>query len=281
MKQLFALLVVLLLLAACSQEQAPSEPVADATAVEAEATEAVAEEAVDAAAEATEETQEVVEESAAVEEEAEDEPIVLAMADTNEAPREWKFKEGTHYARLVPTQPTVGGAGKIEVSEIFNYSCPHCYDLDPVLNKWAAELPPEARFVRIPGMFNRVAEMHAQMYYTAELLAADGTLPDLYQFHSTVFDEFHRRGNRLVSVDSIERLFARFGVSADDFNKTWSSFPVNQRLRVAADLGRRYGVALTGVPVIIVNGKYRVPNVANKQELLDIIEELLAREGLR
>jgi thiol:disulfide interchange protein DsbA len=281
MKQLFALFVVMLTLAACSQEQEPGEPVADEAAVEAEATGTVAEEAVDAAEEVTKETQEVVEESAAVEEEAGDEAIVLAIADTSEPAREWKFKEGTHYARLVPTQPTVGGAGKIEVSEVFNYTCPHCYDLDPILNKWVADLPPEVRFVRIPGMFNRVAELHAQMYYTAELLAADGTLPDMGQFHSTVFDEFHRRGNRLLAVDSIERLFARFGVSADDFNKTWNSFPVNQKMRVAADLGRRYGVALTGVPVIIINGKYRVPNVSNKQELLDIIEELLAREGLR
>ena len=113
------------------------------------------------------------------------------------------------------------------------------------------------------------------MYYTAELLAADGTLQEFDRFHGAVFDEFHRRGNRLVSVDSIERLFGRFGVSADDFNKAWNSFPVNQKIRVAADLGRRYGAA--SVPMIIVNGKYRVPN---SRDLLDIIDELLAREGL-
>ena len=279
MKQLFALLVVMLALAACSQEQEPSEPVTDAAPVEAEATDTVADEAVDAAEEATEETQEVVEESAAVEEETGDEAIVLAMADTDEAPREWKFKEGTHYFRLVPTQPTMGGTDKIEVSEVFMYTCPHCYDLDPVLQKWSDELPPEVRFVRIPGIFNRAAQVHGQMYYTAEVLAANGTLKEFDRFHSTVFDEFHRRGNRLVSVDSIERLFARFGVSAEDFDKTWNSFPVNQKLRVAADLGRRYGAAT--VPMLIVNGKYRVPNVPDSRELLDIIEELLAREGLR
>jgi thiol:disulfide interchange protein DsbA len=276
MKQLFALLVVMLALAACSQEQEPGEPVADEAAVEAEATGTVAEEAVDAAEEVAEETQEVVEESAAVEEEAGDEAIVLAMADTNEAPREWKFKEGTDYFRLVPTQPTVGGAGKIEVSELFMYSCPHCFDLDPILHKWATELPSDVRFVRIPAIFNRAAQIHAQMYYTAELLAANGALPEFDRFHSTVFDEFHRRGNRLVSVDSIERLFARFGVSADDFNKTWNSFPVNQKIRVAADLSRRYGAP--SVPTLIVNGKYRVPN---SRDLLEIIDELLAREGLR
>lgn len=275
MKQLFALLVVILVLAACSQEQDVSEPVVDESAVETEATEPAGEVA-EAVEEAVGEAQEVVEESAAVEEEPADEAIVLAMADTTDAPREWKFKEGTDYFRLVPTQPTVGGAGKIEVGELFLYSCGHCFNLDPILHEWAAQLPPEVRFVRIPAIFNRAAQVHAQLYYTAELLAADGTLPDFDSFHSTVFEEFHRRGNRLVSVDAIERLFARFGVSADDFNKAWSSFPVNQKIRVAADLGRRYGAA--SVPTLIVNGKYRVPNT---RDVLEVIEELLVREGLR
>jgi thiol:disulfide interchange protein DsbA len=276
MKPLFALLVVFIALAACSQEQDVSEPVVDEAAVENEAVEPAAGEVAEAVDEAAEETQEVVVESAAVEEEPADEAIVLAMADTAAEPREWQFKEGTDYFRLMPTQPTVGGAGKIEVGELFLYSCGHCYNLDPILHKWAADLPPEVRFVRIPAIFNRAAQVHAQLYYTAELLAADGTLPDFDSFHSAVFEEFHRRGNRLVSVDAIERLFARFGVSADDFNKAWSSFPVNQKIRVAADLGRRYGAA--SVPTLIVNGKYRVPNT---NKVLEIIDELLIREGLR
>jgi protein dithiol oxidoreductase (disulfide-forming) len=276
MKQLFALLVVMLALAACGQEEQTREPVAEQAPVEAESPDSAAEEVAETGDETAEETQEVVEESAAVEETSEDETIILAMADTEAAPREWKFKEGQDYFRLVPTQPTVGGPDKIEVGELFMYSCPHCRNLDPILSKWAAELPPEVRFVRIPAIFNRAAQLHAQMFYTAELLASNGSLPDFDQFHSTVFEEFHQRGNRLMSVDAIERLFARFGVSADDFNKTWNSFPVNQKIRVAADLGRRYGS--TSVPSVIVNGKYRVPNTRN---VLDVIDELLVREGLR
>ena len=69
----------------------------------------------------------MVEESAAEEEpQVEDQPIILAQADEASvalAEQDWKFSEGTHYARLVPTQPTVGGADKVEVVEIFWYSC--------------------------------------------------------------------------------------------------------------------------------------------------------------
>ena len=48
------------------------------------------------------------------------------------------------------------------------------------------------------------------------------------------------------------------------------------QIRVAADLGRRYGAA--SVPTVIVNGKYRVPNTRN---VLEVIDELLVREGMR
>ncbi len=275
MKHLIALLVVLVALAACGKQEQAQEPAAEQAPVAAETPDSTIE-GTEPVAETTDETLEVVEESAAVEEEAGDEAIVLAMADTDAPARDWKYKEGQHYDRLVPAQPTVGGADKIEVTELFMYSCPHCFTLDPTLHAWAAELPPEVRFVRVPAIFNRAAQLHAQMFYTAELLAANGTLPDFDQFHTAVFNEFHRRNNRLVSVDAIERLFARFGVSGEDFEKTWNSFPVNQKIRVAGDLGRRYNAS--SVPTIVVNGKYRV---ANQQELLEIIEELLAREGLR
>lgn len=277
MKHLFTLFIVLFALSACGNKEEPQEPAAadEAAAVEAPA-KSVDEAATPAAEGGQEDTLQVVEESAAVEVADEDEAIVLAMADTDESPRDWKFKEGQHYERLVPTQPTVGSADKIEVAEVFQYTCPHCFTLDPTLSQWADELDPDARFVRIPAVFNRAAQVHAQMFYTAELLASNGTLEDFGQFHTAAFNEIHRRGNRLVSVDAIERLFARFGVSGEDFSKSWNSFPVNQKLRVGGDLVRRYNVA--SVPTIVVNGKYRVSNQAN---LTEIIDELLIREGLR
>ena len=106
-------------------------------------------------------------------------------------------------------------------------------------------------------------------------------LQDPAAFHQMVFDEFHSRGNRLSSPESIQRLFARAGVSEDDFNRTWNSFEVNQALRVAADLARRYGI--TSVPAIVVNGKYRtnVGNAGGYNELNELIDELTDREGLR
>jgi thiol:disulfide interchange protein DsbA len=281
MKHLFWVAAALFALAACSKEE-PSAPVEDAAAVEAPAPEAVADEAAtEETEEAAAETLEVVEESASEEAEPENEPIVLAVADTEVEAREWKYKEGQHYFRLMPTQPTVGGADKIEVAETFMYSCPHCFTLEPYIQKWLETKDPGVRFVRIPAVFNRLAMMHAQTYYTAELLEKNGMIADLAAFNNAAFIEYHNRGNRLTRIEAIQKLFERFNVSAEEFDKAWNSFPVNQKMRVGADLARRYGI--TSVPTIVVNGKYRTSaaDAGGYDQLLELIDELTVREGLR
>lgn len=223
----------------------------------------------------------VVEESSGDAAVAEDAPLLLAQAATSTEQREWQFKEGQHFHRLVPTQPTVGGTDKVEVAEIFWYGCAHCNDFEPFINGWAAKKPANSRFVRIPAMWNPLVKLHAQLFYTEEVLAKNGKLANPDVFHAAVFTEYHQRNNRLTSEDAIATLFARFGVSDEDFRSTWSSFEVAQKLKVAEDLGRRYGI--TGVPAVVVNGKYRTggAEAGSYPRLLDVINELVARESIR
>lgn len=273
--------VVSFAFAACSSEE-PSAPEA--------IVEEVAPETPALEVDADDEAQpELVEESAAEPDETqvEDQPILLARdtesVSTASAPRVWKFSEGKHYHRLVPTQPTVGGADKIEVAEVFWYGCPHCLTFEPAINGWAENVPANARFIRIPAVWNPLAKLHGRLYYTKEVLARNDKLADVKAFHAAVFTEFHRKGNHLTSEDSIQKLFERFGVSKDDFFNTWNSFEVDQKVRVANDLVRRYNV--TGVPAMVINGKYRSgagPDGAGSiATLLEVIDELIERETVR
>jgi thiol:disulfide interchange protein DsbA len=281
MKRLsFLAVLVSITLAGCGGGEAPvTEEPAAATPQQAPGT--AAPEA--PAAAAGEEAQSVmVEESAAEEEEqAADQPIVLAQAESAEEQRDWKYTEGRHYARMVPTQPTVGGADKVEVAEIFWYGCNHCNDFEPFINRWKETISPNARFVRIPAVWNPLVKLHAQLYYTEEVLAKNGKLADPETFHAAVFAEYHRRGNRLASVDAIQAIFEKHGVSAEDFESTWNSFEVAQKIRVAEDLTRRY--AVTGVPTVVVNGKYRTGagEAGGYPQLLELIDELIERESIR
>ena len=268
---------IALLLAACSADEPAQAPADTPTAAEQQPvdTPVAAPEPAD-----TGEAPQVVEESAA-EPEPEEQSIMLAQAEMPAQTQSWKFSEGKDYERMVPTQPTVGGADKVEVAEFFWYGCPHCNDAEPFFKRWNESKPATARFVQIPAMWNGVLKLHAQLFYTQEVLARNGVLKDGGAFHSAIFQEYHTRGNRLASQASIQRLFERFGVSAEQFESTWNSFEVAQKLRVAEDLARRYSIA--SVPTVVVNGKYRTGGqmAGSYSRMFEVINELVARESAR
>jgi thiol:disulfide interchange protein DsbA len=280
MKQSLLLGVALLLLAACGQEEPTPAAVEEQPAAEEQLVDEASDSSVADETDTAEEILEVVEESAA-EPETGEQAILLAQADVPTAPREWQFKEGTNYTRLVPTQPTVGGADKIEVAEFFYYLCPHCFNFEPLIKGWAENKPANVRFVQVPAMWNPMLVLHGRMYYTKEILARNGVIEDGALFHDTVYQEIHRRKNQLSSEAAIQKLFERFGVSAEEFSRAWNSFEVDQKLRVAQDLARRYSIAST--PTIVVNGKYRMgaQEAGSYPKLLEVIDELVVREGLR
>ena len=281
MKNIVWIFTLSLILAACSKEETPAaveEAPDDATAAEEQVVEAVDD--VPESSDPSTESLVVVEESAADDEPA-DKAIVLAVAEDAVEARTWKFKEGTHFTRMVPTQPTVGGPDKIEVAELFMYTCPHCRDLEGFVNRWEETKSPGVRLVRIPVMFNNLAQMHAKLYYTEEVLAKNGTLANHTAFRNMVFNDIHSRGNYLESETAIQKIFERAGVSKEDFERTWNSFEVDQAMRVGADLARRYNI--NSVPMIVVNGKYRTnaTMAGGYPTLIEVVDELTAREGLR
>jgi thiol:disulfide interchange protein DsbA len=279
----FLILLVSLAMVACGGSDQPSVQSAAVAPLEDQVVITEPAETVVDAGDADAMPAEMVEESGAEEEvDVEDKPIILAQADVpTAASQDWKFTEGQHYARMVPTQPTVGGSDKIEVAEIFWYGCSHCYDFEQFINRWAEQKPANSSFVRIPATWNPLVKLHAQLYYTEEVLVKNGKIAEPDLFRNAVFAEYHRRGNRLASIDAIQQLFVKHGVSEDEFTKTWGSFEVSQKVRVADDLQRRYGI--TGVPAVVVNGKYRsgAAEAGGYPQLLELVDELIVKESIR
>ena len=54
--------------------------------------------------------------------------------------------EGIEYKLVTPAQPTIT-KNKIEVVELFWYGCPHCYYLEPDLEKWLKTKPENVVFL--------------------------------------------------------------------------------------------------------------------------------------
>ena len=166
-----------------------------------------------------------------------------------------KYKEGEHYRVLkTPVQTSVDKA-LIEVSEVFWYGCPHCYSLEPIVDRWTLSLPEDAKFVRIPGFFgSNIWKDHARIYHTIEALYA-GDEKKMHQVHGAIFPEIQNRNNRLRDADAVaEFLNRRFGADKKEVTKIYNSFGVNNLLNQSFLKVRGY--QLTGVPAMIVDGRY-------------------------
>lgn len=183
------------------------------------------------------------------------------------------LQPGKDYELISPPLPTDGN-GKVQVVEMFWYGCPHCYEFEPRLEHWVKNKPANVEFVRIPAIFNNPTwKLHAQTYYTAEVLGI------LDQFHEAFFDAIHKQRLRMNTRDSIRKFFEQFGIDNKTFTDTFDSFAVQAKVRRAADLTQKYGIS--GVPTIVVNGKYRTdgPMAKSYEHLLQIVNALIAKES--
>lgn len=182
------------------------------------------------------------------------------------------FIEGIDYELIVPAQPG-GTDGTVEVKELFWYGCPHCYTFEPKVQAWLANKPDYAEFSRLPAIFSNPRwELHARMFYAAEVLGV------FDKMHPIMFHVIHNKHEQLDSEDKIAKLFAEHGIPEDKFREAFASFAVQSDIRRAADLTQRYGIS--GVPTIVVNGKYRVdgPIAGTYDRLIEILNYLVQKE---
>jgi len=157
------------------------------------------------------------------------------------------LEQGVEYKLVPQPQPTAPYPKK--VVEIFGYTCPHCYHLEPSLHEWLESKPKDIHFERMPVVFNHPNWIFmGRVYYTAQELGV------LDKSHMAFFDALHKDNKKLYTPEAIAKFFTQFGVKESDFIATFKSFKVDQLVRKAAKLTRAYGVE--GVPSLVVNGKY-------------------------
>ena len=61
---------------------------------------------------------------------------------------------GLDVVELNPAVST-GDPARIVVTEFFSYQCPHCNSFEPVLRRWAEQLPDDVDFERVPTALGR------------------------------------------------------------------------------------------------------------------------------
>ena len=156
---------------------------------------------------------------------------------------------GTDYDELQPTQP-VDAQGRVEVLEFFWYGCPHCYTLEPLLEKWIARLPSDVHFRRVPAVFNDNWARDAAIFYTFEALGV------LERLHRPLFDAIHRDRLNTQNPAARNEWLGKNGVDVKKFEDAFKSFGVQSKVRRAAQLSTAYRI--DGTPALAVHGRYTV-----------------------
>ena len=81
-----------------------------------------------------------------------------------------------------------------------------------------------------------------------------------------------------MSPGSLRDFFAEYGVEKDTFEKLYNSEAVDKDMKAAFVAGKGYGI--TGVPALIVNGKYRTsPSLAGSYDsVMRVVDQLIEEE---
>ena len=190
-----------------------------------------------------------------------------AKMPTGPAPR-----EGTDYFLIDPPQPLGSAPGKIEIAEVFSYTCIHCARLDTLLPAWKATLPANIEFVYVP-MAHGGFEQVARGFYAAQAMG------ELDRTHAAMFKAFteQRRGGS-GSAEDIAAIYADLGLDKATLLATMKSFGVNASM--ARNLKAVPRWAIEGTPTFVVAGKYRVVVTGDRghQGVLDAALWLAQRE---
>ena len=196
--------------------------------------------------------------------------IIPLLACAQSAPEQ--FQEGTQYQLVTPAQPTDSGAN-VEVVELFWYGCPHCFHLEPAVTEWLKHKPANVTFTRVPAALNPNWELMARAYYAAEDLGV------LKKIHGPLFNHEQNKATQSNTDQDVIAFFVAQGVAEAEIRDAMTSFSVETKLRRARQMGERYG--LTGVPAIIVNGKYRTNATlaGSTENIFKVVDFLIKKES--
>ncbi|MBF7688820.1 thiol:disulfide interchange protein DsbA/DsbL [Acinetobacter rathckeae] len=177
-----------------------------------------------------------------------------------------QFVAGKDYTVLKNPSPVTGG--KILVREFFWYGCPHCFKLEPHMQTWLKSMPKDVTFLRTPAAMNPVWESGARTYYASELLNVR------QKTHLPLMHAIHVDNQQIFDQASAAKFFTKYGVSESQFNNAYNSFAVSTQVAESNKLAQQY--QLTGVPAVIVNGKYMIQGEDGK--VTQVLNYLIEKE---
>lgn len=158
-----------------------------------------------------------------------------------------QFKAGEDYQILdLPKTQTPS------ITEFFSFYCPHCYRSQELMGNLKKQLPSNVPFNKnhVSFMGGNMGKGLSKAYASAVMLSfEEKAVP-------AIFKRIHDQQKPPRNESEIRQIFIDEGMDADKFDGTYNSFAVNAMAnRFDAEFQKS---GLTGVPAVIVNGRYHV-----------------------
>ena len=196
-------------------------------------------------------------------------PFVLLLVFSNNA---FSLDNTQKYIQISNQKQTE--SDKIIIYEFFWYGCPHCYNLEPTMDRIESSLGKDTVLIKIPVALRDTWEAHAKAYYSLQQMKLDDDL------HEKVFTEIHINNNRLDTKEKLEQFVQEKGFNSKRFSEIFDSFGTDLRVKKASRLANQYQI--TSVPTLIINGKYKTSGslVSSYEELYDVVQLLIDKERI-
>lgn len=190
--------------------------------------------------------------------------LFLGLAMTVQAQR-----SAQPFILVEPPQATEAG-DKIEVLDFFQYGCPHCRAMEPLISKWTPTLGDDVVVRHIPVAFNAGMEPWQYLYFTLEAL-------NRLDLQPAVFTAVQTERNPLNTPERVAEWAAKQGVDRAQFEAAYKSFGVAAKVKRAQQIITAYNV--NSVPTLAVGGRYITsPALASGYgESLQVADTLIQR----
>ncbi len=167
-----------------------------------------------------------------------------------------QYTEGKHYSKVSEI-----ATSKKEVREYFSVYCGHCFKFEPFMGMVKKALPEGVSFERNHVDFLRAASPKVQKMITKAVVVAEQLKMD-EKLVGAIFNYIHVQRAVITSERDLRNIFVLNGADGEKFDKLMKSFSVNAKAKAMKknqDIMSENS-ALTGVPTVIVNGKYKINN---------------------
>ncbi len=198
-----------------------------------------------------------------------------------------KFKAGVHYEVVAQT-----ASAKPEVREFFSFFCGHCYHFEPKVQTLEKSLPAGIELQKnhvdfLPAATPEVQNAIARGYLVGKAAGKGNEIASL------IFHHIHETRGHFTAAEDIRSLMLINNFDSKTFDSNFNSMPIlsaAQQMKEQQTLWSSTASpsdanmpVLAGVPMLLINGKYKVQLAALDQknfdkELAELVNYLLQKK---